>query len=193
MHNIPEEWAKGYIHFPGLEITSPDGRYSLRTIHWNDREVIRQWRNAQIHVLRQVNPLSKEDQDSYFSNVILHELRSNQPRQILFTFEEDDQVVGYGGLVHIVWEDKRAEVSFLTSPNRLHAHTFANDWQNYLSLLHELARRIGFHKLTTETYGTRPDVISILEEFGFQREGELREHHVISSEYVTSYAHGYIL
>jgi RimJ/RimL family protein N-acetyltransferase len=187
------QWDSGYRFFPELTGTSADNRYQLRPIHWNDRNAIREWRNAQIDVLRQQNPLSANEQDHYFSNLVLLQLTQEQPEQILFAFLEDSQLVGYGGFVHIVWSDRRAEVSFLTDVDRSEQNIFSQDWSEYLHLLVQLARRIGFHKLTTETYSIRPELIEILEDFGFTQEGILRDHHLINGAPVDSFAHAYLI
>ena len=187
------QWDSGYHFFPKLTATSADGRYQLRHIHWNDRDAIREWRNAQIDVLRQQNPLSAADQDNYFLNLVLPQLAQEQPEQILFVFLEDSQLVGYGGFVHIVWSDHRAEVSFLTDIDRSNKNVFSQDWSEYLNLLVQLAQKIGFHKLTTETYSIRPELIGILENFGFTREGILRDHHRINGSPVDSFAHAYLI
>ena len=190
-HNL--QWDSGYHFSPELTVVSTDDRYQLRPIHWNDRDAIREWRNAQIDVLRQVNPLSANEQDSYFTNVVLPQLTQEQPEQILFAFLEDSQLVGYGGFVHIVWSDRCAEVSFLTDIGRTEQHIFSQDWSEYLDLLVQLAQRIGFNKLTTETYGIRTELIEILENFGFTQEGILRDHHRINGEPVDSFAHAYLI
>jgi RimJ/RimL family protein N-acetyltransferase len=187
------QWDSGYRFFPELTATSADNYYQLRPIHWNDRDAIREWRNAQIDVLRQQNPLSATEQDNYFSDLVLPQLTQKQPGQILFAFLEDSQLVGYGGFVHIVWSDRRAEVSFLTDVDRSEQHIFSQDWFEYLNLLVQLARRIGFHKLTTETYGIRTELIEILENFGFTQEGILRDHHLINGAPVDSFAHAYLI
>ena len=187
------QWDSGYRFFPELNATSADERYQLRPLHWNDRDAIRVWRNAQIDVLRQQNPLSANEQDSYFSSIVLPQLAEKLPEQILFAFLEDSQLVGYGGFVHIVWADRRAEVSFLTDIDRSDQKIFSQDWVEYLKLLVQLAQKIGFHKLTTETYSIRPELIRILENFGFTREGILRDHHLIDGVPVDSFAHAYLI
>jgi RimJ/RimL family protein N-acetyltransferase len=187
------QWDSGYRFFPELTATSADSRYQLRPIHWNDREAIREWRNAQIDVLRQQNALTANEQDIYFSNLVLPQLTQEQPEQILFAFLEDSQLVGYGGFVHIVRSDRHAEVSFLTDVDRSEQHIFSQDWSEYLTLLVQLAQRIGFHKLTTETYSIRPELIEILENFGFTQEGLMRDHHLINGSPVDSFTHGYLI
>lgn len=186
------DWPAGYAFYPGLNAVS--GPLALRPIRWDDRASIRRWRNDQIDVLRQEHPLSEEDQDRYFLDVVRSQMAVDQPPQLLFGLENDGTLIGYGGLVHIQWADRRAEVSFLTDPARLDPETFAADWNDYLRLLTSVATRaLSFHKVTTETYEIRPDVISILESYGFVREGTHPEHHRVGERWVTSYSHGLLL
>ena len=49
----------------------------------------------------------------YFEKNIWSELKKNDPNQILLAIEQNGQLIGYGGLVHISWVYKRAELSFL--------------------------------------------------------------------------------
>ena len=47
-----------------------DGTYSIVPIRYEDRWGIMKWRNEQIYHLRQAKPLTAEDQENYFSNVV---------------------------------------------------------------------------------------------------------------------------
>jgi hypothetical protein len=49
-----------------------------------DRFDIMKWRNEQIYHLRQDKPLTAEDQEYYFSNVIASLFEQAKPNQILF-------------------------------------------------------------------------------------------------------------
>ena len=161
-----DQWPGKYEAFPGLKITR--GRNALRPISWSDRTPIRRWRNEQISVLRQREPLSAHDQDQYFAEVIAPQMKSPQPPQLLFGYIEDGALVGYGGLVHVVWKDLHAEVSFLTETGRASGQKLRDDWFAYLDMLTELARdELGLQQLTTETFATRVDTPPILEEYGF--------------------------
>lgn len=185
-------WPSSYLHLPPIEIRVD--HHLLRPIAWEDRQTIRLWRNDQIHVLRQAQPLTASDQDRYFSEVVRPQMALPQPPQILWGLLEDDRLIGYGGLVHIQWADARGEVSFLTDPARLEPETFASDWQTFLAMLTTIASsRLGFHKLTTETYEIRSDVIDILESAGFKCEGTHPEHHRIGDRWVASLSHGLLL
>ena len=71
------------------------------------------WRNEQMYHLRQSKPLTEADQDRYFDEVVSQLFDQEQPEQILFSFLEGEKCIGYGGLVHINWGDRNAEVSFI--------------------------------------------------------------------------------
>lgn len=187
------KWPDSYRRFPVLTTDTIHNGYALRPIRWDDRLAILQWRNAQLDVLRQIEPLSKSDQDRYFTKTVLPQLDHEFPAQFMFAFLKESKLVGYGALVHIHWGDHRAEVSFLTDPGRLNPATFAADWSAYLHLLKPLAKELGLHKLTAETYSLRSDLIPILEANGFVQEGVFREHHRENGNFTDSHVHGLIL
>lgn len=186
-------WPEHYRFYPELLLDSSIDGFRLRAIAWSDREKVRSWRNSQLEVLRQINPLTVEDQDGYFRDVVLPQFELEHPPQLMFAFLRGSELIGYGALVHIHWGDLRGEVSFLTSPDRLDANTFESDWTHYLELLKPVARKLGLHKLTTETYSMRQELMRILESNGFVQEGVLRDQHRIGSQFTDSYIHGFIL
>jgi RimJ/RimL family protein N-acetyltransferase len=170
------------------------GRYSIRPIDWDDREPIRTWRNEQIDVLRQAAPLSVEDQDRYFDAVVRPQLAEDEPRQVLVSLLEDGRLIGYGGLVHISWTDRRAEISFMTEAGRLDETTFRADLAAFLGLIVEFAaERLHLHRLTTECYEFRSVFIDELERAGFECEGRLREHVWTGDHFIDSVLHGRLL
>src|SRR5690554_1619401 len=89
------------------------GNYSIVPIRYEDRYEIMKWRNEQIYHLRQKEPLTKEQQDRYFSETVGSLFTQVKPNQILFSYLKGDECVGYGGLVHINWTDRNAEISFI--------------------------------------------------------------------------------
>jgi len=99
-----------------------------------------------------------------------------------------------GGLVHIDWEHRRAEISFLLDDAR--AGDDARYAKEFLAFL-QLVRQLGFddlklHRLFTETYAMRTHHISVYDSFGLQLEGVLRDHVRIGDKYVHSLIHGII-
>ena len=87
--------------------------FKLIPIRYEDRYLIMKWRNEQIYHLRQNDPLTVKVQDEYFDNVISELFKQDKPKQILFSLLKDNKCIGYGGLVHINWVDKNAEISFI--------------------------------------------------------------------------------
>ena len=87
--------------------------FSIVPIRYEDRLDIMKWRNEQMYHLRQAKPLTIKDQDDYFENVVSKLFEAEKPNQLLFSFLKNGEFVGYGGLVHINWIDKNAEISFI--------------------------------------------------------------------------------
>ncbi len=164
--------------------TFRNGNYSLVPIRDEDKYAIMQWRNEQIDILRQKQPLTKEGQEGYFTTTIANLFTQEKPGQMLFSFLENDILVGYGGLVHIDWESKNAEVSFITETKRnTDKEQFINDWRNYLQILKPLAKKhLGFDKLYTYAYDIRPNLYPALLNSGFIEEACLKNHVFINGQ-----------
>lgn len=168
------------------------GAYHLVPIRADDREPIRAWRNAQLQVLRQAAPLTAAQQEAYFQQVVLPLFEQEQPSQLLFSLLRGDELIAYGGLVHVSWPDRRAEVSFLADPARAaEPETYRQDFLAYLRLLGKVAfEGLKLNRLSTETYDIRPAHVAILEEAGFRLEGRLRQHVRLAGTFVDSLMHG---
>lgn len=182
--------SPSYRCMPRAEIRH--GRYRITAIQPHHIEAIRQWRNAQIDVLRQAAPITPSQQVAYFAREIWPDLDSDAPRNLLVSLDEDDVPIGYAGLVHIAWPHKRAEVSFLLNPEPPRTTEAIEDlFAITLGMLRELAfDDLGLRRLTTETYDIRDWVLRTLERVGFQREGRLRNHVWIDGKPVDSVVHG---
>ncbi len=159
------------------------GNYALVPIRFEDRYDIMKWRNEQIYHLRQSRPLTAEDQDTYFNNVIVNLFDQEEPNQILFSFLENDKCIGYGGLVHINWLDKNAEVSFIMN-TYLESEYFNNNWKHYLHLLKQVAfDSLNLHKTYVYAFDLRPHLYSALEEAGYFFDSRLKEHCFYNNDY----------
>lgn len=159
------------------------GDYSIVPLRYEDRFAIMKWRNEQIYHLRQVHPLTEEDQQRYFDNVVSKLYNNPKPDQILFSYLEKNVCIGYGGLVHINWIDRNAEISFIMD-TRLEKDHFAEYWSYYLSMLKKVAfEDLGLHKIYTYAFDLRPHLYTMLEANGFVREATLKEHCFFEGEY----------
>lgn len=155
-----------------------DGDYSLTTIRDEDKYDIMRWRNEQIDILRQKNPLTKEEQENYFRTVVDKLFEKDRPEQLLFSFLEKGKLVGYGGLVHIDWTSGNGEISFISETKRNSSpQQFKSDWSTYLTLLKQMTQtQLQFFKIYTYAYDIRPVLVEMLLENGFREEARLQRH-----------------
>jgi RimJ/RimL family protein N-acetyltransferase len=171
-----------------------NGRY-LCPMEKGFLQTLKRWRNLQINVLRQFKPLTDCDQERWFESL------QHDSKQVIFgiiTFEESlkkPTFIGYCGITNIDFKDKRGEISFLVDPHRTTNEKMYRD--DFLSVLEMLSRygfeELNLNKLFTETFSFRDSHIKILEEFGFKREGTLRNHHFTNGQYFDSIIHSILV
>lgn len=165
------------------------GRFSIVPIRNEDRLLIMQWRNEQLYHLRQNRPLTINDQDKYFDKVIAPLFTMEQPEQILFSYLEEGECIGYGGLVHINWHDSNAEISFVLS-TKLQQAGFEEHWIRYLGLIEQVAFSIlKLQKIYTYAFDLRPLLYWCLEKSGFNKEAVLTRHSRFGESYVDVVIH----
>lgn len=165
------------------------GEYTIVPIRFEDRYLIMQWRNEQIYHLRQSKPLTREDQNSYFENVVSKLFDQDKPDQILFSFLKNGQCIGYGGLVHINWIDKHAEISFVMD-TALEGHSFKVLWQTFVKLIEVVAfQEIKLHKIFTFAFNLRPLLYEAVENIGFTKEAVLIDHCLFKGNFIDVIIH----
>jgi RimJ/RimL family protein N-acetyltransferase len=163
--------------------------FSLVPIRGQDKFMIMQMRNEQIYHLRQNKLITAQDQINYFSNVVSKLFDNEQPNQILFSFLENDIFIGYGGLVHINWVDKNAEISFIMK-TELENEYFSKYWSIYLQLIEQVAfEELNLHKIFVYAFDLRPYLYETLEENNFIREAELKEHSYYNNQFINVVIH----
>lgn len=159
------------------------GEYSILPIRIEDRYLIMQWRNEQIYHLRQNKPLTREDQDCYFDNVVSKLFDQDKPDQILFSFLKKDKCIGYGGLVHINWIDQNAEVSFIMNSSH-EENYFEIYWKSFLKLIEQVGfLELNLHKFYTYAYDLRPNLYKAIESVGFTKEAVLSQQVLFESHF----------
>jgi RimJ/RimL family protein N-acetyltransferase len=142
--------------------------------------------------LRQNKPLTSNDQDNYFLNVVSKLFDADQPNQILFSFLENDICIGYGGLVHISWIDRNAEISFIMN-TILEENNFHNNWIKYLMLIEKVAfEDLKIHKIFTYAFDLRPHLYLALQGSNFIEETRLKEHCFFDGKYIDVVIHSKI-
>ena len=165
--------------------------FELCEILPNHIDKIRKWRNEQLINLRQNKKITKKEQLKYFKKIIFKECLVEKPENIIFSIKENSNLIGYGGLVHISWNNFRAEISlvFKTKIENNKKQKFFY-FKIFLDLIRKLAfNNIKLRKLTTETYSFRKKEINFLERYGFKREGILRNNIYIKKKPFDSFLH----
>lgn len=166
-----------------------DGEYSIVPIRYEDRLDIMKWRNEQMYHLRQAEKLTAQSQNSYFNNIVSKLFEQEKPSQLLFSFLKNDECIGYGGLVHINWIDKNAEISFIMD-TELEKHSFEKNWSVYLKLIEKVAfEDLNFHKIYTYAFDIRPYLYPVLEFSGFVQEAILNEHCLFEDKFIDVLIH----
>jgi len=145
---------------------------------------ILKWRNEQIYHLRQNNPLTVKDQENYFTKIVNKLFDQEQPSQILFSYLENDICIGYGGLVHINWIDKNAEISFIMN-TELENEYFIKHWQIYLELIEQVAsKELFLHKVFVYAFDIRPRLYKIMKISRYCEEARLKEHCFFDNKFI---------
>jgi len=162
------------------------GEYAISSIKLEDAEPIRIWRNQQISALRQSSILSKDEQRSYFEKVIEPSFSNKKPKQILLRYTFNNNLIGYGGLVHLNWTDLKGEVSFLLDSNRTKdTKQYSIECKTFLKLIKKCAfEQLGLNKISTYAYSHRKNHVQTIESAGFTREGVLRQDTIVDGNWV---------
>jgi len=150
------------------------------------------WRNEQMYHLRQKVILTEEMQDAYFNNVIKSLYDQEEPSQIIFSFLKNDKCIGYGGLVHINWVDRNAEISFLIK-TELDKEGFTELWTIFLSLIENVAfKSLKLHKLFVYAFDLRPHLYTTLQQNIFFKDAILKEHCFYNNKFIDVVIHSKI-
>lgn len=151
--------------------------------------LLQKWRNEQTDILRQKKKLTNKEQVRWFES-----LQKDKTQKLFAIYEKNNsqkQFIGYCGLTHIDYDNKKAEVSFLVDTKRVQNNKiYKQDMINALTFLTNYAFKVlKFNKLFTETYEFRTKHIKILEGFGLKKEGILKSHILLKKKYYNSVIH----
>ena len=163
--------------------------HKIVPIRYEDRLDIMRWRNEQMYHLRQVKPLTEIAQENYFRRTVSNLFDLEKPNQILFSYIKNDKCIGYGGLVHINWIDKNAEISFIMNSD-LEEEYFHYHWSIFLGMIESLAfEELGFHKLYVYAFDLRPYLYEVLSSSGYFRDATLKQHCYFNDKFLDVVIH----
>jgi len=159
----------------------------LSSLEREHLEKIKEWRNAQMDVLRQHKPLTKASQDVWWDQI-------NKPGQSQYLFSlynNNNEFIGYCGVTNLHNVYKHAEISFLVDPSiKEESEEYAQIFSDVLSMLCQYAfNSLNLERVFTETYEFRKNHISVIEQFPFANEGTLKQHVFKKGRYYNSVMH----
>jgi len=175
-----------------------------KTFHINEIELvpfgiehifkILKWRNEQITYLRQSEPITSDEQIKYYNEVVKPGFKDKLPKQLLFSIIEQEKLIGYGGLVHIDWKNKNAEISFLLATKIFENHLmYYNKFNLFLTLIQQVAKTVQLHKIFTYGYGITSYRFAPLEKQKFNKEADLIDHIMINDHFYNAIIYSKIL
>lgn len=164
--------------------------FGICPLRYKDIQKIRIWRNNQLLILRQKHKISSKEQINYYNTIIKPGFKEQNPSQVLFSFTKNKRVIGYGGLVHINWIDKHAEISFLLDDERSVARHFQDDFTNFLYMIEVVAFiHLQMHKIYSYAYDIRKYLYKPLINRKFKEDARLRDHIIINNNYTDVVIH----
>jgi hypothetical protein len=95
---------------------------------------------------------------------------------LLFSFLDGEELIGYGGLVHINWKDKNAEISFLLANDLNDRDNYLKLFTIFLKLLKEIALDLKLHKIYSYGYDIEAYRFEPLSNNSFENEVILKYH-----------------
>jgi len=168
------------------------GNYKIVPIRYKDRLAIMNWRNEQMYHLRQDEPLTEKYQNEYFNEIVAKIFDQEKPNQLLFSFLKNEKLIGYGGLVHINWKDKNAEISFIMH-TKLEEKFFQLHWSNFLKLIEILAfEELDFHKIYVYAFDLRPHLYKTLKANNYFKDAILKDHCCFNNNFLDVVIHSKI-
>lgn len=136
----------------------------LDTLTLEDVELVRQWRNQDLKVLRTPYMLTKEMQREFYDMQVCNRNANSRWWAIKeshtgTSVEDKDLISGYiligmGGLENIVWENRNAEISLIIDPD-LRGKGYG---EKALGMILKMGfNYLGLHTIDAEVYWCNPD------------------------------------
>ena len=159
----------------------------FQAIKFSDSEKIRNLRNSQINILRQDKKLSKIDQIKYFKEVVMPDLQSKTPRNILFTIKYKKNFIGYCGLTNINWEIGSAEISFLVKKKYNKSKLFNRFFNETLNYLENISHKNKIYQINSEIYDFRKEILTCFDQRNYKLAGYFRNYRIKNNVKISSF------
>ena len=153
-----------------------------------DLAQIKKWRNEQQSICRYWKQLTDDNQEDWYFTY-----SDKDSREVIFAIRTEWvsdmlKLIGYCGLVYIDWLNRRAEYSILVDLN--YHSNYDEIFQKTTDFIVDYGfNSLNLNKITTETFSHRTHQIELLEKYGFERQGVLKDHIYKDGKYWDSHLH----
>jgi RimJ/RimL family protein N-acetyltransferase len=148
----------------------------LKSLSLPDAEQVRQWRNEQLDMLRTSFPLTQEQQEQFYREVVcnrqanakfwgivcnvpnivnMYHAESDKPYETFESNTTHKELIGMCGLENISWENRNAEISMVLNPE----YPLDKYGEEALGLLlHEGFMNLNLENIFAEVYACNPNM-----------------------------------
>lgn len=159
----------------------------LRAIEKEDLETLRMWRNDSDFKrnFREYREISTTMQENWFAHVV-----NNNDKTIMFSIcqKETEELLGCCGLCYINWIQRNADLSLYVGHNRAYIDDDGYAREACRLLFDYAFMELGLHRLWTELYEYDTKKLEFyVREFGFKKDGFLRDNHFMDGRWYGSW------
>ena len=140
----------------------------LKLLSKEGAEQIRIWRNQRLDTLRTPYPLTKEQQEDWYTNTVCNRQANARWFGIHKTDSSVDNLIGYTGIENISWENRIGEISLLISPSNQEC---GYGWEAADKILQYAFNSLNLNCVFGECYESNENAVRFWRKITEQREG----------------------
>jgi RimJ/RimL family protein N-acetyltransferase len=162
----------------------------LRAIEKEDLPILLSWRNNPEfrQYFREYRELNKDNQNQWYEKYVLNNINT---RMFAIVNLESKELLGACGLCYIDWINRNADFSIYIGKDDLYIDdVYAIDAAKVMEKYG--FEELNLHKVWAEIYSIDNEKISLFDKLGFIKEGEFKETHWTSGQWVNSLYYGKI-
>ena len=158
---------------------------NLTAVEKSDLQQLKEWRNNLDFRknFREYREINDEMQNIWFNKFVIEDKNT-----IMFSIRDaaNNELLGCCGLCYINWVNRNADLSFYIGKDNLYADDiYAKDAVNVL--INYGFNELGLNKIWTEIYEFDSKKINFLQNYGFKKDGQLRENYFYDGKWWDSF------
>ena len=168
-------------------------RVALRSIEEDDLKALRDWRNREDmrRFFREYRELNMANQKAWFDGTV-----NGGSRDLMVAIVDrgSGELIGAAGLCSIDWVVRNAEISLYIGKDGLYVDQGPDGfaWDALSLLVGYGFRQVNLHKVWAEVFEIDLAKQRLLEEFGFRRDGVLRDKGFTDGAYLSSIVYSFL-